>query len=484
MGIAPPHLLEDELPGVSSVAALQSIVRTTPIYLEGFISRILDTIRKHHRRGAYFILAMALRMMGFHLSDNGKFPAAEQNEYEEIFGSQRDWRPYLSIFGLSAVLETLEEGNKPEEYGDVLASLAEQKHETRSQDAAVKVRTWCKGLLDVTSIRQRDIFSRLDQEPWYNDAESKQSSVDQQSESGSESTSDVDQRQFTFVKFTHRSVPDFLMSIIQTRASEYSFDDSDIAKGIIATLIAETASSYNDTLPLSANLAYCLQHDLRLLRLRAIPESSPVFPMLEELELARLHAYQRVIHLFPEYERFSRDLDVPCGSQQEFLVFQDDYGWGLLQADHKALIPLGAPATVLTHASHAGLREYIGWKLRNNSGFGDNLALLFSALNGLSTYYSYFWTRYPRCYTSTLRLVLSAGAPLDIPIPAVPVSVNSNNYVTTYVVLVWHAQEILVAPDKALYPEPNGKGPPYFAGWTWMAVLPSIMNALIIYHGS
>jgi hypothetical protein len=142
---------------VSSVAALQSIVRTTPLQLEDFIGKILDTIRKHHRRGAYFVLTMALRMMGLHLSDNGKFPAAEQNEYQTIFGAERYWRPYLPTYGLSAVLETLEMGNTSEEYGVVLAAAMDEEYETRSQDAAVKIRIWCRGLLDVFSVDQSDI---------------------------------------------------------------------------------------------------------------------------------------------------------------------------------------------------------------------------------------------------------------------------------------------------------------------------------------
>lgn len=467
------NLLEDELPGVSSVAALQSIVRTTPLHLEDFISKILDTIRKHHRRGAYFVLTMALRMIGLHLSDNGKFPTAEQNEYQTIFGVERYWRPHLYTYGLSAVLETLETGNTSEGYGVVLASLVDEEHETRSQDAAVKIRTWCRGLLDVINVDQRDITSTFDRELWDTDSESKSSGYDRKSESGSDSG-----REFTFVKFTHRSIPDFLMSVIQNRATEYGFDDDDVAKGIIAMLIAETTSSYNDTQPLAHNLGYYLQHILHLLRLRAISESSPIFPMLEELELARFHAYRRTNHVFlSECQDFTSRLDALRGSHQEFLVSWDDSG--SLQAFHEAFLPWNGSATVLTHASHAGLHEYIRWKLENNSEIGENPALLFSALGGLSTYYSFFWTEYPRCYTSTLRLLLNAGAPLDVPVPVTPVHIHPNDNDYTYLVRIWHVLEFL-ARDKALHPKPNPEGPDHLAGWTWLVVLPSIMHTLII----
>ena len=40
-------------------------------------------------------------------------------------------------------------------------------------------------------------------------------------------------------------------------------------------------------------MAYYMQHLLRLHRLRAIPLSSPILPMLERLEVARLEAYRR-----------------------------------------------------------------------------------------------------------------------------------------------------------------------------------------------
>lgn len=49
---------------------LQVIVATVPSQLEDFLSAILATIKNHHRRCAYFLFAMALRMQGFHLSDD------------------------------------------------------------------------------------------------------------------------------------------------------------------------------------------------------------------------------------------------------------------------------------------------------------------------------------------------------------------------------------------------------------------------------
>jgi hypothetical protein len=147
------------------------------------------------------------------------------------------------------------------------------------------------------------------------------------------------------------------------------------------------------------------------------------------------------------------------------------------QAFHRAWLLWGGSATVLTHANHAGLHEYIRWKLENISGFRENPALLFSALGGLSTYYSFFWMEYPRCYTTTLRILLHAGAPLDIPLPVAPTQLQCYND-GACLVGIWHVVEYL-AGDKALHPNPKRKVPATLAGWMWLVVLPSIVDTLI-----
>jgi hypothetical protein len=217
----PLNLLEDELPGVSSVRLLQIIARTTPVQLEDFIGKILDSIRKHHRRGAFFVPAMALRVMGLHLSKSGKISAAEQDEYQTIFERDRYWRPYLNIYGLSAVLESLEARSSPKQHQPVIASFLDDEHEARSQDATVKVRTWCKGLLDIFIFHVDPREGAIDQELLDKDSTSKPPGFNRVLES----CSDLG-LEFTFVKFTHRSIPDYLMSIIQDRAEKYGFNET------------------------------------------------------------------------------------------------------------------------------------------------------------------------------------------------------------------------------------------------------------------
>jgi hypothetical protein len=326
----------------------------------------------------------------------------------------------------------------------------------------MKIRKWCKGLLDVFTIDQNDVTNTFDQH--LQDADSESLSVG--SDGKSESSSDPGPI-FAFVKFTHRSIPDFLMSVIQDRAAEYSFNDDTIARGIIAMLIAETNSSYNDTGPLTRNLLYCYQHVFRLLRLRDISKSTSIFPMLDELELARFYEYGRTNPDFlSECQNLTSRIDTLRGSQQQFVISWD------AQSFHEAFLPWGGSGSVLTHASHSGLHEYIQWKLENKSGFRDNLALLFSALGGLSTYYSFFWTGFPRGYTTTLHLLLKAGAPLDVPVP-----ITSARLGSVFDIRIWDALQFLTQ-DKPLHTGITLMQDP-LPGWTWLVVLPSIIHSLM-----
>ncbi|KAH8898426.1 hypothetical protein GQ53DRAFT_837333 [Thozetella sp. PMI_491] len=459
-------LLEEELPGASSVATLRNIVRTTPPRLEDFIGDILNTIPKHHRRGAYFVLAMALRIMGFHLSNHNKFSLGEQIEYDQIFGDMY-WRPHLLAYGLSAVLETLEVGDALDYYEPALAGSVTGKHELQRQSVIVKIRMWCRGLLDVLTVDQWDVAGDLDLESGDDHSEWSLSNPD---EAVLESGTDH-KKNFMLLKFTHRAIPEYLMSIIQDKAREHDFDDEDIAKGIIAMLIKETTSSYNDTKALARNSGFCLQHALRLLRLRELSEASSIFPMLDRLEHARLQAYRRM------NPNATGAFDALPGSHQEFFVNNK-----LVASErdtHGAYLPWDESATVLAHASHAGLHEYIQWKIKNSPEIRDHPSLLYSALAALSIYYCFFWSRYPRCYTSTLQLLLSAGVPLDVPVPIEPAGTRGVYYGTDslYRIQLRHILEFF-AGDTGLARDSNREGPDVRAGWTWLIVLPTIINAL------
>ncbi|KAH7305663.1 hypothetical protein BKA65DRAFT_560139 [Rhexocercosporidium sp. MPI-PUGE-AT-0058] len=285
---------------------------------------------------------MALRMTGIHLSTKGMFHEMDQREYQDIFGAERYWRPVLHIYGLSAVLQTLEVGTSSENYTNSLASLIDNDHSIRCQEATVKIRTWCRGLLEVFTVDQTDIMDTFDQSLHDTELSSPAVRFD-----GNAKSLFGQEPKFGFLKFTHRSIPDFLMSVIHDKAGEHNFNDDTIATGIVAMLVAETKSNYNDTEPLNRNLLYCYQHVLRLLRLRAIAESSLTFPMLDKLELARFHAYGRTHPDFlSECRDFTDRMDTLTGSQQNFSISWDDQR--SRQSFHASALPWGATGTVLT----------------------------------------------------------------------------------------------------------------------------------------
>jgi hypothetical protein len=199
------NLLQDELPSASSIEALQRVVETTPPQLEDFIRKIFNTVRKHHRHGATFIFAMALRMLGFQLSDSGSFPATEQHQHHQIFQNGRIWQPHLPLYGLSAVMEALELGT-PIKYKGVLADMLSQDHNTRTREAAAKIETWCRGLLQVFGAEERYMVLSMNLETAGENPpgiESIESAIDSRSVRCS-------QKVFEFARFTHRSVPESL----------------------------------------------------------------------------------------------------------------------------------------------------------------------------------------------------------------------------------------------------------------------------------
>ncbi|KAK1749743.1 hypothetical protein QBC47DRAFT_439766 [Echria macrotheca] len=451
------NLLEDELPGVSCVEPLRRIVQTTPSRLEDFISSILDTIKAHHRRGSCFMFAMALRMIGYHLSDAGKFPAPEQLEYERIFGTELYWRPCLPTYGLSAIVGSAQ-----------TATTIEDHHELVSE-TSIAVGRWCKGLLDVVTLKGNKPAPLAN--GGYLDSE----------DSGTDNSSSEHEQEFSLVKFTHRSVPDFLLSDIRVRASEYNITDEDVMLGIVDALIRETYSPYNSTAYLCANLAYYMQHILRLLRVRRIRPTSPIHARLYELETARLRAYQRIHANRPIFRHHCSEnvvemkpVDVP-GMQQVFIVspIKSDLGSGSPRAVENYLV-WTENATVLTHACHAGLYEYLEWLILTK---GLSPPLLFSGFCGLTAYYSFFWEEFPPAYTVTLRCILQAGAPVDFLGRSCCIISPMGGVVDRYAVWLDEEQGLSTA-DPGTSPD-AGVNPALPIGWAWMAAIPSIINSLV-----
>ncbi|RYP66289.1 hypothetical protein DL771_007871 [Monosporascus sp. 5C6A] len=414
-------LLEDELSsGISSIAALRSIVRSTPKELEEFLGQIMDSIHNHHKHGAYFILSMALRMMGIHLSEEGSLDKVDRATHETVFkytyGSTSSWQPHLPLYGVAKVLDEFEKNDAAIQSWPSPKWVTDDEYRAESRKAAGKIKSWCKGLLDVP-----DDLS-LSTAPFHD----------------------------LTLRFAHRSIPDFLASVIPIRARKFAFSDDDIAQAILAVTITQTVSTpglYQDK---GENLALSFHHILLLLRLRQIPESSQIPRMLEELDVARFEAYQR----YREEQLGVSDSDYPDifqvapvtrrGDQQLFFLpltwaansTLKTMALNLASAprdnrnDEATVAIFSMFAAVLLHACYAGLDEYVWWKLEKDRGLKEDKAQLYVALYGLS---SYFWVhgRWSRAHTSLLRRLLAADTPFNFRFLKDP-SLNDEDDVALY----------------------------------------------------
>ena len=260
------NLLEDELcSGISSISALQNIVWSVPKELEEFLRQILESIPNHHQHGAYFVLSMALRMLGYHLSEKGTFDKTEQAIHETWFRRATPrwwWQSGLSIYEVGKVLGEFEKRNHSFDAWSWPTWVTTQEYMDEAHKAAGKIRSWCKGLLDVPDpcLPEAGPLLRLD------------------------------------TNFAHRAIPDFLAAAMPAHAHKFGFDDEDVARGILAVAIAQTLSTdrlYGDTdytKPPTLN-----EQVLALLRLRQIPQHSRIPQLLDRLDVARLEARQRLL---------------------------------------------------------------------------------------------------------------------------------------------------------------------------------------------
>lgn len=269
-------------------------------------------------------------------------------------------------------------------YGEVLAGTqsATWNYQTSKASAVNSVQTWCKGLLDV--------FDTPDSDDNGTPAEYHNTNRPQYGNMSRDSS--PKRRSLTTVKFMHRSIPDYLLSIIREKASDQGFDDNDVAEGILIALVAETsASGIEAAYPVHILVQY-IRHASRLLRLRSIPHSTGIFQLLQELEIARFKALQRICGPYyrcaegipgcPNYRRPSfppwpnqRPPDpMLAGTQQHTGLSIDMVNHCGISTYHKHEMHLECDlhSTVLALASHSGLHEYVQWKFPDSYDQGQS----------------------------------------------------------------------------------------------------------------
>ncbi|CAI6036036.1 unnamed protein product [Clonostachys chloroleuca] len=142
-------LLEDKLStSVTSIHILEKTVSEVPTELEDFFRKILDSITKPCRGGAYVIFAMVVRMTEMLISNHESFhDNCVHSEYHE------PQHTCLSLIGLRTVMQGLEQSlewarfGKDQDQNSTCSSPEEYQHHQEQAQAMLSV--WGKCLLEV-----------------------------------------------------------------------------------------------------------------------------------------------------------------------------------------------------------------------------------------------------------------------------------------------------------------------------------------------
>ncbi|KAM7212513.1 hypothetical protein V8F06_012094 [Rhypophila decipiens] len=189
--------LEDGLSNNDPLSLLQSRVATTPQQLNEFFETIINSIDTEHRRSAYLLFAIVMRMTGSLISSPDRSPELRQFDLTLT----ANWTPenlpisYLSLLGASFLFWALD-GNQPLDATTRPGTKkCEEEMAEKLKVAAVQVRGRCKGLVAVDKMNA--------------------------------------------VKFIHRTIPEYLQQYLGTRAQDHGISDGMIGQMLLWTLLAE-----------------------------------------------------------------------------------------------------------------------------------------------------------------------------------------------------------------------------------------------------
>ena len=283
------NLLEDSLGNGDSIAMLESIVKCAPTELDDFFGHILNSIPPHYRRQAFIILALAMRIDGFLISEESRDPEGGvwKGDYENDGWS-------LSLLSCSYLLEGLDNSSNLEKVvRKVPKSLPRNTadYRTRVERGSAAVAARCKGL--------------------------------------------VERRQGR-IEFIHRSVPEFLQKFLAKTFPTPELND-EIVSSALAWMMLIDVSYRKDKTPgahakedpgcssnsdaeddlfaptVLANLDFDSIHDVScisnlLIQIRQAPgtNSGLIMPLLQQIEQELLH-HQLGIRTFnevPEEKRY------------------------------------------------------------------------------------------------------------------------------------------------------------------------------------
>lgn len=184
--------LEEELAAQTSMKALINIVEEVPPGLDDFFARILDSIPRHHARGAYFVFAMILRLHGHCM---GREPVGDMSAVDS------DERMGLALYGLSCVFDAFESHGPREQSKKFTFPFSRCANMTEYVDRLEKIflrlQSWCRGLVEGgRGLPPEAVFS-------------------------------------------HRSIADFLAGELPKIAEQWHLDDAWVAEGLLSICLAE-----------------------------------------------------------------------------------------------------------------------------------------------------------------------------------------------------------------------------------------------------
>jgi hypothetical protein len=140
------NLLEDSLGNGDSITMLESIVKSAPTELDDFFGHILNSIPLHYRRQAFIVLALAMRIDGFLLSEETR-----DSNARALKGRYMNPVWSLSLLSCSYLLEGLDHsGNLGKVVRKVPKSIPKNNadYRIRIERGSAAVTGRCKGLLE------------------------------------------------------------------------------------------------------------------------------------------------------------------------------------------------------------------------------------------------------------------------------------------------------------------------------------------------
>ena len=312
--------LEDALANNDPIEMLEMMVNQAPQELDEFFRHILGTIPGRYRKNALAVLAIAMRMAGILLADEKR--QQPYKRFDEIIASEPQ---HLLLYSCSYLFKALETATL-QDLGDTaplppLEDMAVSRPEVAAliEATGARVAAQCRGLVE---------------------------------------------RDGGQVRFTHRSIPEFLQRYFSVSSTDHSFNDEDVSVALAWLAAVEmrcgidihelsTLSWVLDPTDLYVNMderADRLMHLVACIRQDKLEKPERVCRLLQATDSALL--WKTVGSRSPAAVTPASEL--PGNDAPGFVI---DYAGGLTTLFPKNTNVMGLAAIM-------GLHEYLAWDLQ------------------------------------------------------------------------------------------------------------------------